>query len=680
LGLINFHLSDCALTARKSAPDHDHRQMHKLIRALITKIPFLGRYRLVRASDIARLQEHNRLLTEAATDRARKLQEREVELATESALKFHELQEHNRLLTQAATESARKLQEREAEFAEFATESARKLQEREAEFAEFATESARNLREREAELLRRLMRLSEHNRWLTETMMDGACNTEDPLLSRAIIQRLQDIEESIPNLVAGQNTFVTDETKPQVDGVRLQLPTPISILIDHAAASRPNLQGRDRRSRYLSRQKRVLMVAPGLARGGAERQILATAYGLLQRGYEVEIFYFADLAGQPDFIDEFSKLGIKCRHPFEFEGSVLSGDSIEDIHDLRQFAQLVDHLDIIPLGGALARAIREFRPEIVHCWSDLANVVGGFVATNVGVPTVVLGQRTIPAFRYVDGVAPYLCLDAYRLLARHSNIIMLNNSLAGLTKYMRWLDVPNDKIRLIYNGFLPGPFHIRKGSEAKLCRRHLGLTDDARVIGTVMRFAPEKDPYLWLDTAAAIAAARPDTRFVLAGYGNLAKQVERRIETLGLADRCILPGAAKDVGLIYGALDVVLLTSRFEGTPNVLIEAQAAGIPVVAPDVGGVNEALLDGVTGILVGKRQASSLARAILEILEDPGWKERAATEGPAFVSKRFGHRRMIDDTIAAYGLSYQSGDVPIAQPRQAEGQSQMSHDPMS
>jgi len=176
-----------------------------------------------------------------------------------------------------------------------------------------------------------------------------------------------------------------------------------------------------------------------------------------------------------------------------------------------------------------------------------------------------------------------------------------------------------------------------------------------------MRFAPEKDPYLWLDTAAAIAAARPDTRFVLAGYGNLAKQVERRIETLGLADRCILPGAAKDVGLIYGALDVVLLTSRFEGTPNVLIEAQAAGIPVVAPDVGGVNEALLDGVTGILVGKRQASSLARAILEILEDPGWKERAATEGPAFVSKRFGHRRMIDDTIAAYGLSYQSGDVP-------------------
>jgi glycosyltransferase involved in cell wall biosynthesis len=489
-------------------------------------------------------------------------------------------------------------------------------------------------------------------------MMDGAGNI-DAVLSGALIQRLQDIEEGIQNLVEGQNVLVTaNETKPQVDGVRLQRPTPISILIDHAAASHPNLQARDRRSRYLSRQKRVLMVAPGLARGGSERQILATADGLLQRGYEVEIFYFADLAGEPDFIDEFSQLGIKCHHPFEFGGSVVGGDSAEDIHDLREFAQLVDHLDILPLGRALARAIREFRPEIVHCWSDLANVVGGFVATNVGVPTVVLGQRNVPAFRYVDGVAPYLCLDAYRLLAQNSSIVMLNNSLAGLTKYMRWLDVPNDKIRLIYNGFLPRSFHIRKGSEKQFCRRHLGLTDNARVIGTVMRFAPEKDPYLWLETAAAIAAARPDTRFALAGYGVLAKQVERRIETLGLAERFILPGAAKDVGLMYGALDLLLLTSRFEGTPNVLIEAQAAGIPVVAPDVGGVNEALLDGVTGILVGNRQASSLASAVLEILEDSGWRERAATEGPAFVSKRFGHQRMIDDTIAVYGYPTKDG----------------------
>ena len=343
------------------------------------------------------------MLTEVATERARKLQERGTEFAgfaTESALKFQELQEHNRLLTEAATESARELHEREAEFSEFATESAlkfqelqehnrllteaatesaRKLQEREAEFSEFATESARKLQEREAELTNaitvmsgRLTRLTDHNRWLTETMMDGAGNTEQAQLSRAIIQRPQEMEESVQKLAPTQDVLViANETKPQVDVVRVQRPTPISVSIDHAAARHPNLQGRDHRSRYLSRQKRVLMIASGLTRGGAERQILATADGLLRRGYEVEIFYFAHVAGEPDFIDEFTQLGINCHHPFELGDFIVSGDSVEDIHDLHQFAQLVDHLDIIPLGRALAKTIREFRPEIVHCWSDL---------------------------------------------------------------------------------------------------------------------------------------------------------------------------------------------------------------------------------------------------------------------------------------------------------------------
>ena len=288
----------------------------------------------------------------------------------------------------------------------------------------------------------------------------------------------------------------------------------------------------------------------------------------------------------------------------------------------------------------------------MHCWSDLANIIGGLVGTNLGVPSVVLGQRNVPAFRYVDGVAPYLCRDAYRFLAQHSNVIMLNNSIAGLTKYVQWLEVPKGKIKLIYNGFLPRGIHVRRASEAKLCRRRLGIMDDAAVIGTIMRFAPEKDPQLWVETAAVIAAARPDARFVVAGYGNLATELERRIESIGLAERFVLPGPAKDVGSIYAALDVLLSTSRFEGTPNVLIEAQAAGLFVVAPEVGGTSESLLDGVTGILVPNRRASSLASAVLEIIENPTARKRAATEGPAFVSKRFGHQRMIDETIAAYG----------------------------
>jgi glycosyltransferase involved in cell wall biosynthesis len=164
---------------------------------------------------------------------------------------------------------------------------------------------------------------------------------------------------------------------------------------------------------------------------------------------------------------------------------------------------------------------------------------------------------------------------------------MVNNSLAGVISYAKWLDVPTDKIKIVYNGFLSNGINIRQRSETEACRRHLGISSDMQVVGAVMRFAAEKDPILWLETAAVIAAARPNICFVLAGYGELEEQLAPTIEGLGLGQRFILSGETKDVGLIYGALDVFLLTSRFEGSPNVLIEAQAAGIPVVAPNVGG---------------------------------------------------------------------------------------------
>src|SRR5262249_52286076 len=216
------------------------------------------------------------------------------------------------------------------------------------------------------------VRLREHNRWLTETIMDEAHNTNHALLSRAVIQRLQDIEEGTQHLAAAQSVLLpANETKPQVNGVPLQ--RPVSPLIDHAAANHPNLQEPNHRKRYLFRQKRVLMVTSGLTRGGTERQIWATADGLLQRGYEIEVLYVTDPAGEPDFNEEFSQLGIKCYSPAEFGDAFAGGERAEGIHDLRQFAQIVDHLDVVPLGRALARAIREFRPEIVHCWSDLAN-------------------------------------------------------------------------------------------------------------------------------------------------------------------------------------------------------------------------------------------------------------------------------------------------------------------
>ena len=574
------------------------RQGVELLRALIRKILFLREDEYLRAY-VARLEEHNRNLKEHNRN----------------------LEEHNRLLTIAATERARELQDREAELTQAL-----------------------------AVMSQRVERLSQHNQWLMENAMEAVSELQglDPettMQSRVV----REIDSKIQGLM----------TQQQVKEVETRICAPSH----QSYASSPNsigsvlgtelLGGSDRQSQYLPREKHVLMVTSVLARGGCERQMLATADGLIHRGYQIEIFCFGAPPPEGSFIEEFSRLGITCRHAFEAVDSMARVNDGRDVQSLQQLVQLVDHLDVLAIGRALIRAIKDFRPEIVHCFSDFANVVGGFIATDLCVPRVVLMQVNVPAFRDVNGPEPYACRHAYRLLAAKSNVVMLNNSLAGVIAYAKWLDVPNDKIKVLYNGYLSNGIHIRQRSETEACRRELGLVGDMQVVGAVIRFAAEKDPILWLETAAAIAVARPNTHFLLAGYGELAEQVRDGIQSLGLAERFVLAGQTRDVGLIYGTLDVFLMTSRFEGVPNVLIEAQAAGIPVVTPNVGGTRETLLDGTTGIVVGNRRPLSLASAVLQILDDSSWRERTAIEGPAFVSKRFGYQRMIDETIAAYDL---------------------------
>jgi glycosyltransferase involved in cell wall biosynthesis len=413
-----------------------------------------------------------------------------------------------------------------------------------------------------------------------------------------------------------------------------------------------------------ARPKRVLMVTSALARGGCERQLLATAAGLVRLGHHVEILELTRVTDDElSFRDELSQLGLTCRHAAELLEAEPPESTDADVYDLQRFGPLVHELSIGGLATALGRAIETFRPDVVHCWSEPATVIGGLVATQLGVPRIVLGQRNVTASRRNSPHAE-LYRDAYRQILGGDKVVVANNSATNRDDYEQWLEVPPGTIRVVYNGFLPGSVRIRRGEEAREIRRALGLPDDARAVGAVMRLAPEKDPDLWLDTAAILARARQEIHFVVAGYGELAEQTARRARELGLTDRFTLTGPAADVGSIYAALDVFLMTSCFEGTPNTLIEAQAAGVPVVAPLVGGTGETAVHGTTGLLVHERTAESLAAAVLQILDDPSWPRRCAVRGPAFVSRRFGHRRMIRQTLALYEDSRASAGQRLRQ----------------
>lgn len=397
--------------------------------------------------------------------------------------------------------------------------------------------------------------------------------------------------------------------------------------------------------------KRVLMIISVLARGGCERQLLATARGLLERGYAIEIFKLdVGPSGDSSFEAEFAALPIIISCAGDFGDTHAPPQDGRDPHGLARFTPILQNLNVVQLGLALEQAIRRFQPAIVHCWSEPSSVIGGLVAASLGVPRIVIQLVNVPPLRQsLPGAALYY--DAYRMLLGKPNVRLLNISVANARNLERWLEIPCGTVKLLRNGFVPDSIRIRTQEEARSCREGLGIPRDAPTVGAVMRFAPEKDPDLWLQAARLIAAERPDVWFVLAGYGALAEHVDLKLKQMGLSQRVSLLGPTIDVGAVYACIDVFLMTSQYEGTPNALIEAQAAGVPVVAPDVGGIGETIVDGRTGLLVRSRDAARLAKAALDVLANPLLRQSARASGPRFVSQRFNWRRKIYETIGHY-----------------------------
>ncbi|MFN2468621.1 MAG: glycosyltransferase [Gaiellaceae bacterium] len=172
------------------------------------------------------------------------------------------------------------------------------------------------------------------------------------------------------------------------------------------------------------------------------------------------------------------------------------------------------------------------------------------------------------------------------------------------------------------------------------------------LVGNVARLAEQKGQRYLLEAAARVVGRRPDVRFVLVGEGELRPALETQARSLGLGDRVLFAGARDDVPDLLASFDVFAFPSLFEGLCVAVIEAQAAGVPVVATPVGGIRETVVDGETGILVPPRDAEALAAAILRLLERPEEGRRLAAEARRRVRERFSEERMVEETLALYG----------------------------
>jgi glycosyltransferase involved in cell wall biosynthesis len=178
--------------------------------------------------------------------------------------------------------------------------------------------------------------------------------------------------------------------------------------------------------------------------------------------------------------------------------------------------------------------------------------------------------------------------------------------------------------------------------------------DGDPVIGTVGRLSEQKGHRHLVEAAPAILARHPTARFVIVGDGELRGPLERTARAAGVAERFTFTGARDDVPDLLASFHVFVLPSLFEGLCLAVLEAQAAGVPVVATPVGGVRETVVDGETGAVVPVGDAAALAGAVSRLLDAPARALKLAEEARRRVGERFSEGRMVTETLALYGLA--------------------------
>ncbi len=404
---------------------------------------------------------------------------------------------------------------------------------------------------------------------------------------------------------------------------------------------------------------RIVVVSGSLGRGGAERQAVNTLEGLRWHGeMDLRLICKYLTPGVHDFhLNRIQRLGV----PIKLLGDVTKTDRAAVVR--RHYRSNRRGLRNLPATArqdilSYAGMFDELRPGTVHVWQDDTNIRAGIAAILVGVPRIVLSCRSMAPINFAL-FQPYMAAG-YRFLARSSKVVLLNNSRAGALDYASWLGLSVDRISVIPNGFDLADLTKIDQAAAAAWGESKGLPPDVPVVGTVIRFNEEKRPLLWVRAAAAVARRNPKIWFVMVGDGPMLSEARALAAALGLSDRLIFVGAEREVALVFGRMSLFLLTSRLEGLPNVLIEAQGAGVPVVTTAVGGAPETLDDGRTGWAVGSDEPEQLADVITRLLADQAWLAAARTDAPRFVRANFGLDTMIQRTLTAYGRRTRSNVI--------------------
>jgi len=279
---------------------------------------------------------------------------------------------------------------------------------------------------------------------------------------------------------------------------------------------------------------------------------------------------------------------------------------------------------------ALLKIIDRKHIDILHLHGYGATTFGRIAAAMRGIPAILHEHANLTDTPWFQKVADR-ALEPYTDIA-----LAVSKSTADFVIRARM--VKPDKVKVVYLG-APLDEFSRPRDEADIAatRKRLGVLPGDFAIGTVTRLHDSKGNSYLIDAARLVLQRRPEARFFLVGEGPLRGPLEAHALQLGLGDRFVFVGFAKDVAGVLHAFDLSVFPSLWEGTPLTAFEALAAGKAIVATDADGLLDVLTDGRDARIVARRDAEGLADAIVDLMDHPAERARLSAAARA-TSQRF------------------------------------------
>ena len=365
---------------------------------------------------------------------------------------------------------------------------------------------------------------------------------------------------------------------------------------------------------------RLLKFLAFLAIGGSERQVFNIRAGLDPSRFDLHLGCFGCLSEQ---------LAV------DLSGTPLEVYKIKNLYGLRAIKECL----------RLASYLKQNRIDIVHAYNFYANVFALPAARMVRVPVVLAsirdtGENLTARQRAVN-----------KIFCRMADRVIVNAEAIKRTLVAE--GYRPERITVIPNGIVCPPL---RSDQDHLLHREFGLSTNDVLIGVVSRIARGKGLQYLLEAAPDVIARIPQAKFLIIGDNSFnpeyREELKRQTINLGLQDRVIFTGFRLDVPNILSSLALSVLPSLNEGLSNSLLESMAAAVPVVATNVGGNPEVVVDGVTGLLVPPRNPAALAEAICRVLRTPGLRNKLGQAGRRRVLEHFSNERMIRNVERLYG----------------------------